>query len=279
MHEWSHAEKGHGEQASLDNRLAAYYGPELREQPLPESAWLGLRAYLGPQKLSKRQRVRQWYNRYRPRRVQILRRVHRRSTPAYIQDSFVRLVYETRQQHPLPILQCSLNSRTRVPVVRVSPLGRYTIKLVLPPDTAQALGPSELEVVLATGLARLHYIRKPASILLRLLFISTVLLSCIALILFGTHKSSIAGFLIAATLCGVVAWLLYQWTRRYTFQADALVVQWLGRSRTCQGLHALANRSRSRYRGRWGEPSLAERIKRVCGMQVPIENDRLTLVR
>ncbi len=163
--------------------------------------------------------------------------------------------------------------------MRVSPLGRYTIKLVLPPDTAQALGPSELEVVLATGLARLHYIRKPASILLRLLFISTVLLSCIALILFGTHKSSIAGFLIAATLCGVVAWLLYQWTRRYTFQADALVVQWLGRSRTCQGLHALANRSRSRYRGRWGEPSLAERIKRVCGMQVPIENDRLTLVR
>src|SRR5260370_28741376 len=149
----------------------------------------------------------------------VLRRVHKGSTAAYIQDSFVRLVYETRQQHPLPILQCSLNSRTRVPVVRVSPLGRYTIKLVLPPDTAQALGPSELEVVLATGLARLHYIRKPASILLRLLFISTVLLSCIALILFGTHKSSIAGFLIAATLCGVVAWLLYQWTRRYTFQA------------------------------------------------------------
>ena len=163
--------------------------------------------------------------------------------------------------------------------MRVSPLGRYTIKLVLPLDTAQALGPSELEVVLSSGIARLHYIRKPASILLRLLFISTVLLSCIALILFSTHKSPIAILLIAMMLYGVVAWLLHQWTRRYTFQADALVVQWLGRSRTCQGLHALANRSRSRYTGRWGEPSLAERIKRVCGMQVPIENDRLTLVR
>src|SRR5258708_10684883 len=110
MHEWSHAEKGHGEQASLDNRLAAYYGPELREQPLPESAWLGLRTYLGPQKLSKRHRVRQWYNRYRPLRVKILSRVHRKFPPAYIHDSFVRFFYETRQPQPLPILQCSLIS-------------------------------------------------------------------------------------------------------------------------------------------------------------------------
>ena len=63
------------------------------------------------------------------------------------------------------------------------------------------------------------------------------------------------------------------------FRADAVVVQWLGRERTCRGLHALANRSRSPSRSKWGEPSLAERIKRVCGKQVTIEEDRLMLVR
>lgn len=73
--------------------------------------------------------------------------------------------------------------------------------------------------------------------------------------------------------------LLHVQGRRLAFQADVLVVQWVGRSRACQGLHALANRNRSRRRSRWGEPSLAECIGRVCGTQVTSEVDRLTLVK
>jgi hypothetical protein len=63
------------------------------------------------------------------------------------------------------------------------------------------------------------------------------------------------------------------------FRADELMVRWLGRSRVCQGLHILAGRRRThRYRV-WGEPSLDERIERVCGTRVEIEDERLTLVR
>lgn len=55
------------------------------------------------------------------------------------------------------------------------------------------------------------------------------------------------------------------------------MVQWLGRSTVCQGLHALADRKH--YRVGWGEPSLAERINRICGTGVTVEDERLTLVR
>jgi len=62
-------------------------------------------------------------------------------------------------------------------------------------------------------------------------------------------------------------------------QADNLMVQWLGRGRACEGLHALANRTGTPSRGRWGELSLEERIARVCGTRVSIEHERLTLAR
>jgi hypothetical protein len=134
-------------------------------------------------------------------------------------------------------------------------------------------------VLLASGLARRFYIRKPANVLLQLLSVSVVVLACIMLILFGIHKFSPFTFPIAIILGAVVLGLKHIQRRRRTFQADILMVKWLGRSRTCQGLHALANRGRSRRTGGWGEPSLAERIDRVCGKQVPVEFDRLTLVR
>jgi hypothetical protein len=62
-------------------------------------------------------------------------------------------------------------------------------------------------------------------------------------------------------------------------QADSLMVQWLGRGRACEGLHALADRTSTPSHSRWGELSLTERIARVCGTQVRIEDERLTLVR
>jgi len=279
MHKWDPVERGHGEQANLDNRLATYYGQELQEQPLPEASWLRLKTRLEPQRSSKRQRLWQWYKRSHLRRGSMRRHIHRRSMPANMKDAFSRLVFETRQMPPLPALYCSFKAHMRVPTVRVSPLGRRNIKLILPSNEVRALEPSELDVLLATGLARRFYIRKPANILLQLLLMSVELFVCIALILSVVHKASIYIFLIAIMLCIAMLGLLQIQGRRRAFKADVLVVQWLGRSRACQGLHALANRNRSRRRSRWGEPSLAERIDRVCGTQVTSEANRLTLVR
>src|SRR5260370_839628 len=164
MHKWDPVERGHGEQANLENRLAAYYGPELQEQPLPEASWLRLKTRLEQQRSYKRQRLCQWYKQSHLQPRSMRRHIHSTS--------------------------------------------------------------------------------------------NTARMFCIAML-----------------------GLLQIQGRRSAFKADVLVVQWLGRSRACQGLHALANRDRSRRRSRWGEPSLAERIDRVCGTQVTSEANRLTLVR
>ena len=42
--------------------------------------------------------------------------------------------------------------------------------------------------------------------------------------------------------------------------------------------HSLAERIRAPRRRQWGEPSLAERIERVCGTGVETKENRLTLV-
>ena len=279
MHEWNPVERGHGEHPHLDKRLSAYYGPELQEQPLPESSWLRVRTRLGPQRSSKRQRLWRWHTIRHPRLRPRGRRVHRRPIPANIRDAFSRLVGETRQAHPVPSLRCSFTSRRRAPAVRVSPIGGRSIRLILPVDGAWALEPSELDVLLATGMARRLYTRKPAPLLLQLLLVSVVLFAGAALILFGTHRASLLPFLIAIAFCIVISGLMHVQGRRLAFQADDQVVQWLGRSRACQGLHVLASRTGSRRRGRWGEPSLLERIDRVCGTRVTAESERLTLVR
>ncbi len=113
--------------------------------------------------------------------------------------------------------------------------------------------------------------------MVRILIAIALLLASIATIIFMIQGRLATVVPIAIVLCTL--WLLHVQGRRTVFRADSLVVQWLGRERTCQGLHALADRSRSPRRSRWGEPSLAERIERVCGTQVTLEEDRLMLVR
>ena len=66
--------------------------------------------------------------------------------------------------------------------------------------------------------------------------------------------------------------------RSLAFRADTLMVRWLGRGPACSGLHALAERSQAPRRRRWGEPSLVERIERVCRAGVETRENRLTLV-
>jgi flagellar biosynthesis component FlhA len=73
--------------------------------------------------------------------------------------------------------------------------------------------------------------------------------------------------------------LLHKQRRMLAFRADELMVTWLGRSHVCQGLHALADSQFASSHSRWGDPSLAERIERVCGTQVRAGDPRLIMVR
>src|SRR6266567_3293313 len=228
MQEWKDIEKSSssGKRPELDKRLAAYYGPELREQPLSSASWQRLRSQLNTRHSTI----------YR-QRMRLRGRWHRRNSfvPAYVQETFSRISYEARVSYPQSLLQCSLNTRVHMPTVRVSTLGKHKIKLVLPSIAEGAIGQPGLDVLVAAGLARYLYARKPEQIIMRVLMLFAVLL--------------------------------------------AFIVLWLGRERACKGLHALAAHTHRSSRQAWGEPSLVERIHRVCGTRVAVEEERLTLVR
>ena len=274
MNERDSIEKEERERQSLDDRLRAYYGPALQEQPLPSSSWLRLRSHLGSQRSPRRQFRRRWHlHRFRGRRT----------VPAFIQDAFSRVTYEARLPYTPSILSCSFKFDVRVPLVRVFLVGGRKIRLILPSDAAQSVEPSELDVLLATGLARYLCMRKPTYAASRLLLSSLIPLVCVILLLSWLYALSYSMLPIAIVLglllCAAALWLLHKQGRRMAIQADSLMVQWLGRGRACEGLHALANRTRTPSRGRWGELSLEERIARVCGTRVRIEHERLTLAR
>ena len=94
-----------------------------------------------------------------------------------------------------------------------------------------------------------------------------------------TRHIPLLGFTIAIALYISAMWLMNTQLRSIAFHADALIAIWLGRGHICNGLHALADRSQAPGRKRRGEPSLAERIKRVCGTRVDVKDNELTLVR
>jgi hypothetical protein len=268
MHDWKDIEKSSnsGKRPELDERLAAYYGPELREQPLSSASWQRLRSHLDSQHPERRRHMlRSRGPRYR----------RNSSVPAYVQETFSRISYEARVSHPQPLLQCSLN--TRAPIVRVSTLGRQKIKLVLPSFAEEAIEQPALDVLVAAGLARYLYARKPEHIITRVLMLLAVLLAFTALLMFWRQNHLVIVFPIVVIPC--IPLLLHIQGRKLAFRADSLIVLWLGRERACRGLHALAARTSRSSRRAWGEPSLVERIHRVCGTRVAVEEERLTLVR
>ena len=253
----------------LEQRLRAYYGPQLREQPLSQGSWQHLRQQFGPQEGSQQRR--RFHRLFANRRS----RTH---VPIAIQHAFTRVVLEARIPSAQVALRCSPRPRGREPGVRVSWLGRHSIRLLLSLDALTSMGQAELDVLLATGLARSIGARRPAYRLGQILFAALLLIACSGLILFWLHQMPLVGFLIALLLCAGTAWFWHIQARSLAFHADTLIVRWLGRSRTCSGLHALADRSRRPERKRWSEPSLVERIERVCGSGVESKNNELTLV-
>ncbi|HZR39830.1 MAG TPA: hypothetical protein VFB12_06930 [Ktedonobacteraceae bacterium] len=270
MKQWNTDDKGQME-GDLDKRLAAYYGPQLREQPLSQASWQGLHRQLKPRK--------------KPRLRRQLPFRKRRSTeiPASVQDACARVAYETRSNRTSTELQamlrCKLKNKMREPAVHVSVLPRPRIKLSLPLDPPRSLGNDALDVLVATGLARYRLSSQPSYLLTRLLFVCIALAGCIEAIIAGPTRLLPLGLPIAMAFCACSLLLLGRQKRKLAIAADAFVVQWLGRGQTCRGLHALADRSRAPYRRKWGELSIAERIERVCGTRTDAHDERLTLVR
>jgi hypothetical protein len=272
--EWNSAEMGEGVERNLDARLAEYYGPALLEQPLEASSWQVLRSQLGSRRPPRSRMARLWHFRCLTDRGRV---------PPFVQGAFARITNEARLPFSASTLHCTTRPRLRVPEVRVSLLHRRHIRLSLPSAVEGTIEPAMLDVLLSTGLARYLKMRRPVYALPRLILFTVVPLAGIALALLRLIAIPLLPLLIAIGLFIVVSmlafWLLDRQRRLMAVSADSLMVQWLGRGRACQGLRALADRSRTPHRRRWGELSLTERIARVCGTQVQLEYERLTLVR
>lgn len=270
MYEWNSKESGQREKVDLESRLATYYGPDLHEQPLPQSSWLRLQANLGSQHSPKR---------FNMRKIKSRRNAQSQRVPGYIQDAYFHIVHEARMRVQPPVLRCSLKARTNVPSVHNSFLGKRAMKLLLPLNAASSMESNLLHVLIATGLARYSCSHRWDYRLLRLLLVAGVAFASAALFLLVVYHYSALLLLIAMLICTMVVAFINIQRRRMVFRADELMVQWLGRSRVCQGLHMLAGRTRARRHRVWGEPSLNERIERVCGTRMEVEDERLTLVR
>jgi len=253
----------------LEKRLTAYYGPQLHEQPLSQTSWQELRHRLGTQEGTKRRH--RFHSRFPRKRS-------RAYVPTSIEDTFTRIAYEARIPSASVEINTSLKPQISEPRVHNSWFGRHKIRLILPLNAVATMGQAELDVLLATGLARSICAHKPINVLGRLLLVSAVLIACLGLILSWFYHVPLVGLPIAIALCVSVVWLMHMQARSIAFHADALMVLWLGRGHVCNGLHALADHSRTPRRRRWREPSLAERIKRVCGTRVEVKDNQLTLV-
>jgi len=258
------------EKVDLERRLTAYYGPALPEQPLSERSWERLRHQMGVQHPLKRR------FHFSKRRSQV-------GAPTHIRETFARIAYQASVVYIPARLHCTFRSKVHIPVVHIAPLDRRNVKLILPSMMRGAMGQAELDVLLATGLARYVCRRRSRYTLMPLLLLTVALLVGIAIVMFSTGTLrdivNLIAIVLGVLLCAAMLWWSNRRRRSLAFRADELMVTWLGRSHVCQGLHALANSLHtSRHQG-WGEPSLDERIERVCGTHVRIEDPRLTMVR
>ena len=263
-------EEDRGEKVDLERRLTAYYGPALPEQPLSQMSWECLRSQMNVGYLLRR-------------RFHLSRKRSQVAVPTHIQETFARIAYQASVVYIPARLHCTFKSKLHVPVVRISPLDRRNMKLVLPSMMRGTMSQAELDVLLATGLARYVCLRRSRYILMPLLLLTIALLVGVAIVMFSTGTLRDTAILLAILPGALLCLALLGWSnrarRRLAFRADELMVTWLGRDHVCQGLHALANSLHtSRHQG-WGEPSLDERIERVCGTQVRGEDPRLTMVR
>ncbi len=264
------------DQSNIEERLSAYYGPAMPEQPLPASSWLHLSSQLASRRSSRRWLPPKWkINRLRPSRT----------LPLYIQEALSHVAFEANMHHAIARVQCHFSSRVVVPSVHISMLGKHAIRLDIPTQRERSLSQAELDVLLASGLARYKFIRLPAYIRRQFLLSTPFFLLLLATIVVMRYwHNATTGVLLFLLVCSCLLGiatlrLLSVHARKMVRRADELVVQWIGREHMCQGLHALAARNRASFHRTWGDLSLDERINNICHTHVVLEAERFTLVR
>jgi len=274
MPEWYSGYEPDDEHGTLEERLSAYYGPVLPEQPLPPSSWFHLLSQLPPRRPSRRWLRPKW--RFTQQRAA-------QALPFNMQERLAHITFQADMPNVTQNIQCTFKPRVDVPFVSISLFKKRAIRLILPAQERLPLSQAELDVLLASGVARYKY-RHQATYVTRLL-LSTLLLPLLAIALILVYWRSIPTP-VALSLIGslwilsiLFFWRLNYQARRTARRADALVVQWIGREQMCRGLHALAARSHAPFRKRWGELSLDERIHVICHTPVVVEDERFTLVR
>lgn len=269
-------DKREDDQRNIEERLSAYYGPAMPEQPLPASSWLHLSSQLAPRRSSRR-----WL----PPKWKIGRLKPTRTLPLYIHDALLHIAFEANMHLAISKVQCHFSSRVVVPSVHISTLSGRAIRLDLPTQRERSLSQAELDVLLASGLARYKFIRLPAYRRRRLLLFAPFLLLLLTTIVVTRywHNAATGGLLfllVCSCLLGLATLrLLSIHARKMAQRADELVVQWLGREHMCQGLHALAARNHGPFHRIWGDLSLDERINNICHTHVALEAEHFTLVR
>src|SRR5438876_180390 len=158
----------------LEKRLTTYYGPQLREQPLSQASWQKLHLQLDLQEDTEQRHRFSWrFPRKRPRAY----------VPTTIQDAFARIAYDAHVPSTPSMLHCSMKPQDHEPAVRTSWFGRRKIRLVLPLNAVTTMEKAELDVLIATGLARSICARKPIYMLGRVLLASVVPIASVVLIL------------------------------------------------------------------------------------------------
>jgi hypothetical protein len=175
--------------ADLEQRLVAYYGPRLREQPLSQDAWQRLRHKL------EQPAKRHIHVRWPIRRVRRYRsRVALKPVPAYIDAAFNRFVYDAHVSYPSSLLHCTFKRKLWAPIVRVSSFRKQPIRLLLPVNTERSLPTSGLNVLLATGIARYQLVKK--ALLIYLLLTGFVTIGTCVAFFYAWHHQPLIPILI-----------------------------------------------------------------------------------
>jgi hypothetical protein len=260
-----HMRNGHTT-GSVHERLTDFYGPQRPPQQLPLDSWLTVRYRLDKQDACIPFLF--WQPSLRP-------------APSSIQVAFRQIVREVygaaTTNRGVPMLYARFKMHLRQPGVYV-PLLRNNLLLILPSAPNITEDRAALDVLLTVGLARYLLTREWRYRWIYLLMLFLLLADGTTLVLTNFYQQWIILLITFIATVSLVP-MLYWHQRRRALQADMLAVRWLGRSRMCRGLHKLADYSHVPCRRRWSEPSLAERIERVCGPRVETCDERVTMAR
>lgn len=248
----------------LEQRLRTYYGPRLREQPLGQPSWEHIQRRLKPRG-NRPVQLRKFIHRHR---------IHAalQPVPQYIEATYHRIADEADISYPASLLHCTLKRKRCAPAISVKLLRKQPVRLRLPIDAERLLPLAALDVLLASSIARYELTKKH-------IVMYWLLIGCITLIAGTTifslwrDRPSLSLLIVMGYVAGVLI-ISSRRKRSVCYRADGLVVTWIGRERVCEGLHVLAAYTHPSFPGRLGrlrlpgEPSIEQRIARVCGTRV-----------